>query len=57
MLTQTSPTLPSGEKSKREGKLVDAKRDKDAVVMKFGQLFNYNAELLFELRLCLLACS
>merc|ERR1712050_15092 len=35
----------SEEKSKKEGELVDAKKDKDAVVLELEQLSNYNAEL------------
>merc|ERR1711972_259066 len=35
----------SEEKSKREGELVDAKKDKDAVVLELEQLANYNAQL------------
>merc|ERR1719145_265483 len=35
----------SEEKAKREGELVDAKKDKDAVVLELEQLSNYNAEL------------
>ena len=35
----------SEEKSKKEGELVDAKKDKDAAVLELEQLSNYNAEL------------
>merc|ERR1739844_478786 len=35
----------SEEKAKKEGELVDAKKDKDAVVLELEQLSNYNAEL------------
>merc|ERR1712087_924868 len=34
----------SEEKSKNEGELVDAKKDKDAVVLELEQLSSYNAE-------------